>query len=380
MSSLAERYADQFPVKENLVYFNHAAVAPLSRRAAQAAQDLLSAQLHHGAVHFKAWEQGIRQARTAAAELLRADRDEIAFAKNTTHGLIIASESIPWREGDNVVTCAIEFPANVYPWLALERRGVETRFVGAKQGRVLLDDVASAMDRRTRVVALSWVQFSSGFRVDLGKLSALCREREAFLVIDAIQGLGALELDLSRYAVDFLAVDGHKWLLAPEGCGLLYVRKQILDDLVPANVGWLSVRNPTDFLDYHLALVPKARRFEEGTLNTTGIHALGAALELLLEAGPGRIEAEVLALTDYLVEGLRGLGLEVTAPRAEGEKSGIVTFTVPDKAPEEIAAGLGEAGVICASRGGGIRFSPHFYNDTVEVDRALEVLRTLTGS
>lgn len=380
MNTLAARFAAEFPVREHLIYFNHAAVAPIPRRTAQAAQDVLSRQLHQGGAQYEVWEQGVRRARRAVAELLHADTNEIAFAKNTTHGLIIAAESIPWREGDNVVTCAIEFPANVYPWLALERRGVETRFVGAKQGRVLLDDVVSAMDRRTRAVALSWVQFSSGFRVDLGKLSALCRERDAYLVIDAIQGLGALELDLSRYAVDFLCADGHKWLLAPEGCGVLYVRKQILDTLVPANVGWLSVQNPTDYLDYHLTLVPKARRFEEGTLNMVGIHALGASVGLLLEAGPPEVEAAVLELTGYLAEGLRQLGMEVTSPRQQGECSGIITFRPPNGSADDLAAGLAAAGVACVSRAGNVRFSPHFYNDGAEADRALEVLRGLTRS
>ncbi len=376
MSTLADRYADEFPVKENLVYFNHAAVAPIPRRTAQAAQEVLARQLAHGGAEYEVWEKGVRRARQSLADLLHTGTDEIAFAKNTTHGLIIAAESIPWREGDNVVTCAIEFPANVYPWLALERRGVETRFVGARQGRVTLDDIAAAMDRRTRAVTLSWVQFTSGFRVDLGKLSALCRERDAFLVVDAIQGLGALELDLSRYAVDFLCADGHKWLLAPEGCGVLYVRRQILDDLVPANVGWLSVQRPDDYLNYDLTLVPRARRFEEGTRNMVGIHALGASVSLLLEAGPREIERAVLGLTDYLVEGLLRLGMEVTSPRGEGECSGIITFRAPGLSADELAAGLNAAGVACASRAGNVRFSPHFYNDQADADRALETLRT----
>jgi selenocysteine lyase/cysteine desulfurase len=374
MSALAATYADEFPVRQEYVYFNHAAVSPLPRRTVRAAGQVLERQLHHGGLQYDAWNEGVRDTRRALAELLHADAGEIAFVKNTTQGIIIAAESIPWRAGDNVVTCAIEFPANVYPWLVLERRGVETRFVGAKQGRVALDDVVSAMDHRTRAVALSWVQFSSGFRVDLGKLSALCRERDAYLVVDAIQGLGALELDLSRYAVDFLCADGHKWLLSQEGCGVLYVRKQILDELVPANVGWLSVRDPLNFLDYHLDLVPRARRFEEGTLNMAGVHALGASVGLLLEAGPRQVEAAVLGLTDYLAEGLQRLGCAVTSPRGASEKSGILTFTTPRQPAEEVTARLLEAKVACACRGGAVRFAPHFYNDQAEADRALEVL------
>jgi selenocysteine lyase/cysteine desulfurase len=375
MSTLAAAYRHEFPATQHGVYFNHAATSPLPLRTAQAAQAVLDLQLQHGGAKYDVWTRGVHQARQALAQLLRAETSEIAFVKNTSQGLIIAAESIPWNEGDNVVTCAIEFPANVYPWLALERRGVETRFVGARQGRVLLDDIVAAMDRRTRAVALSWVQFSSGFRVDLGKLSALCRGRGAYLVLDAIQGLGALELDLSRYAIDFIAADGHKWLLSVEGCGVLYVRKQILEELVPTNVGWLSVEDPLNFLDYHLRLAPKARRFEEGTPNMVGIHALGASAGLLLEAGPKRVEAAVLALTDALDEGLRRLDCEVTSPREPGERSGIITFRHPRRNAEEVAERLMDAGVQCVARAGAVRFSPHFYNDEDEVARALEAVR-----
>lgn len=377
MSALADQYRAEFPVRDHLIYFDHAAVAPLPQRTAQAAQQVLEQQLHHGSTHYKEWLVRARAARQAVAKLVKASPEEIAFVKNTSQGLIIAAESIPWNEGDNVVTCAIEFPANVYPWLNLERRGVETRFVGAREGRVLLDDVAAAMDRRTRAVALSWVQFSSGFRVDLGKLSALCRDRGAYLVIDAIQGLGAMELDLSRYAVDFLCADGHKWLLSVEGCGLLYVRKRILDELVPVNVGWLSVENPLDFLDYRLDLLPTAQRFEEGTPNMVGLHALGASAELLLEAGPRQVEAAIRELTRGLIEGLLTLGLTVTSPSEDVERAGIVTFRHPTLAAEELAQRLVAAGVQCVARAGNLRFSPHFYNDEQEVQTVLEKLRTM---
>jgi cysteine desulfurase/selenocysteine lyase len=269
MSELAEQHHDEFPIKQDRIYFNHAAVCPLPRRSAAAGARVLQEQLTSGASdeNFAAWTEGTRQAREALAKLTRAAPEEIAFVKNTSCGLMIAAGSIPWQDGDNVVTTAVEFPANVYPWLALERYGVETRFVGTRGGRLMIDDLAAAMDRRTRVVALSWVQFSNGYRADLGKLSQLCRDRGAYLVLDVIQGLGALQLDLSRYAVDFAAADGHKWLLSVEGCGMLYVRRQIMDDLVPFHIGWLGVQNAMDFLDYQLTPLPDARRFEEGSPN-----------------------------------------------------------------------------------------------------------------
>lgn len=375
MSRLAETYATEFPVRRELIYFNHAGVCPLPVRSAQAAQAVLELQVRRGAADYGVWTEGLRQVRASAARLLKAHDDEIAFVKNTSQGLLLAAGSIPWEEGDNVVTSAIEFPANIYPWLMLDRFGVETRLVGARQGRVLIDDLAAAMDDRTRCLAISWVQFSTGYRSDLGKLSQLCRDHDAYLVLDAIQGLGALRLDLSRYGVDFAAADGHKWLLGVEGAGLLYVRRQILDRLQPFNVGWLSVERPYEFLDYQMRLAPTAARFEEGSPNVAGLHALGASLDLLLEAGPEAVEQAVLTLTDELAEGVTALGCEVVSPRGAGETSGILNFRHPRLESHILAHRLRRQGVECVERTGAVRFSPHFYNDHSEVERALAILQ-----
>lgn len=373
MGELAERYGDEFPVKQNRVFFNHAGVCPLPRRSAEAAAHVLQQQLVDGASsnNCRAWGEGIDRARHDLARLTRASAEEIAFVKNTTSGLFIAAGSIPWKDGDNVVTSAVEFPANVYPWLALDRQGVETRFVGLRGGRLLMDDLVATMDRRTRAIALSWVQFTNGFRVDLGKLSQLCRDRDCYLVIDGIQGLGALQLDLSRYSIDFLSADGHKWLLSVEGCGMLYVRRQVLDDLVPFHVGWMGVERASDYLDYQLLPLPEARRFEEGSHNVAGIHALGASVGLLLEAGPAQVEAEIMALGDHLYEKLENIGCLTTSPRGPGERSGIVTFQHPQVAAAALVRWLAGKGVHCVERNGAVRFSPHFYNDEGEVDRAV---------
>jgi len=376
MSELAERYRDEFPVKQGRIYFNHAGICPLPRRTAEAARRMLQEQLEGGAseANYRGWTAGIGQAREALAKLTRSAPEEIAFVKNTTTGLMIAAGSIPWKDGDNVVTTAVEFPANVYPWLALERYGVETRFVGLRGGRLLMDDLVATMDRRTRAVALSWVQFSNGFRADLGKLSQLCRDRGCFLVLDVIQGLGAMQLDLSRYAVDFAAADGHKWLLSVEGCGMLYVRRQIMDDLVPFHIGWMGVQNASEYLDYQLTPRPDAARFEEGSHNVAGLHALGASAGLFLEAGPAKVETEIIALTDGLIERLEQAGCVITSPCGAGERSGIVTFQHPRVPPDELARALNAQGVQCAQRAGAVRFSPHFYNDEAEVERAVTLV------
>lgn len=373
--TLADRYRDEFPVKREHIYFNHAGVCPLPRRVAAAAQGVFEQQMETGGAKYERWLRGIHEARQSLAKLTRAGSEEIAVVKNTTHGLMIAAGSIPFEAGDNVVTTAIEFPANVYPWLGLERYGVETRFVGARNGRILVDDLRAAMDRRTRAIAVSWVQFTSGFRIDLGKLSQLCRDKNCYLVVDAIQGLGALQIDLGRYSIDFLAADGHKWMLSAEGAGVLYVRRQILGELQPHALGWLGMEDPFDFLNYNIRPVAEARRFEEGSQNVAGIHALGAAAGLFLEAGPAQVESEVLALTDSLCERLQSIGCEITAPRGEQEKSGIVTFKHERAEAKTLAERLTAEGVECVERGGAVRFSPHFYNDADEVERAVDIVR-----
>lgn len=375
MPTLAETYADQFPIKDEYVYFNHAGVCCLPRCAVEAAAGVLQRQLRHGAADYTPWAKGLSEARRAVATLCGAEQDEIAFVKNTTHGLLLAAGALPWRAGDNVVTAAIEFPANIYPWLGLERYGVQTRLVAAREGRVLLDDLAAAMDDHTRALALSWVQFSSGYRSDLAALSQLCRDRGAYLIVDGIQGLGALQLDLSQLGVDFLCADGHKWLLSVEGCAALYVSERVVGDLNSAGVGWLGMENCFDFLDYRFRPQQNARRFEEGSPNVVGVHALGATAALLLQAGPAAVEQAVLALTADLAERLQGLGCVLTSPRAEGEQSGILTFVHPALSSADLAAKLNARKIVCVERAGNVRFSPHFYNDGVEIERAVEAVK-----
>ncbi|MGE5531660.1 MAG: aminotransferase class V-fold PLP-dependent enzyme, partial [Bacteroidota bacterium] len=269
---------------------------------------------------------------------------------------------------------AIEFPANIYPWLGLKRLGVDTRLVPAREGRILIDDLAAAMDDHTRALAISWVQFSSGYRSDLAALSELCRGRGAYLIVDAIQGLGALQLDLATLGVDFLCADGHKWLLSVEGCAALYVNSRVIGDLTTANVGWMGMKNCFDFLDYTFRPLPNARRFEEGSPSVVGIHALGASVEMFLQAGPAQIEQDILALTDLLTDRLQAIGCTITSPRAAPEKSGILTFTHPKIPSSVLAAALNAQQIICVDRANNVRFSPHFYNDETEVAQAVEAV------
>ncbi len=368
----------QFPWLPGRLHFNHAAVAPLPKCSAEAVARVAHAQAGLADTGYDELWGELAVCRERLATLLGANAGEVAFVKNTTQGIIIAAQSVAWREGDNVVTTGIEFPANIYPWLHLARRGVHTRLVPPRGPCLEIDDIAAATDEHTRVLAVSWVQFVNGFRLDLAQLAQLCRERRAYLVVDAIQGLGALRLDVRQAGVDMLSADGHKWLLGPEGAGCLFVSERVLEELEPTNVGWMSVTNRDDHLSYDLTLRADAARYEEGTHNLLGISGLSSSVGLLLQFGPDRVEERVLGNTAELVEGLLARGCEVVSSQRPQHRSGIVAFRRPDEGPQATCARLCSRGIRCGVRGGAVRLSPHFYNDAEDVARALGIVGRCT--
>ena len=374
-SEIWQNWRGEFPVTETYIYMNHAGVAPLSRRVRDAMAGFIEDATLYGAVHADDWAETAEACRVTASQLINADATEIAFMKNTTQGILIAANGINWQEGDNVVTTAVEFPANVYPWWCLkERYGVRTRMVPERDGRIYVEDIAAAMDERTRVLTISHVEFASGFRNDLAALGELCRERDIWFVVDAIQSLGVVEVDVKSCNVDILAADGHKWLLAPEGAAIFYCSDERREQLINTNVGWASVVNPRDFLNYNLTQKPDATRFEEGSYNSVGLYGLKAAIDLLHDIGIPAIKARVLALTARLIAGLAAKGYRVITPKADADRAGIVIFESENHTPAEIYETLYTENVITAERGKGIRVSPHFYNTTSEIERLLEVL------
>ena len=380
MNSLPEReiwqnWRGEFPVTETYIYMNHAGVAPLSRRVRDAMAGFIEDATLYGAVHADDWAEAAEACRVSASRFINADATEIAFMKNTTQGILIAANGIDWQEGDNVVTTAVEFPANVYPWWCLkERYGVSTRMVPERDGRIYVEDIAAAIDERTRVLTISHVEFASGFRNDLAALGELCRERDIWFVLDAIQSLGVVEVDVKSCNVDILAADGHKWLLAPEGAAIFYCADERREQLINTNVGWASVVNPRDFLNYDLTQKPDATRFEEGSYNSVGLYGLKAAIDLLHDIGISAIKARVLELTGRLIAGLAAKGYRVITPKANADRAGIVIFESERHTPAEIYETLYTENIITAERGSGVRVSPHFYNTTSEIERLLEVL------
>ncbi len=375
LKTFSGRWRAEFPVTKSYIYMNHAGVAPISSRVRDAMMGFVEDATVNGAVNVETWVETAEMCRSVAAQLINADSTEIAFMKNTTQGILIAANGIDWREGDNVVTTAVEFPANVYPWWSLkERYGVETRMAPEREGRIHLDDIVAAIDERTRVVTISHVEFASGYRNDIKTLGKICRERDIWFVVDAIQSLGAIEVDVKLSYVDILAADGHKWLLAPEGAAIFYCADEKRERLINTNVGWSSVVNPRDFLNYDLTQKPDATRFEEGSYNSVGLYGLNAAIELLLEVGVSTIETHILQLTIALIEGLESKGYRVITPKADSERAGIVIFESDQHTPIELYELLHEQKIITAERGSGLRVSPHFYNTGSEITHLLEVL------
>jgi len=362
---------DEFAVSDDIVYFNHAAVSPLSVTT-RGSLDRLSGMLGGGVLAEEDIFARVADVRRGAARLIGAGADEIAFVKNTTHGVQIASGGIRWKNGDNVVMPSIEFPANVYPWMGLWRMGVELRMVEPDDGLVTVDMLADVCDARTRAITVSSVQFSTGHRIDLAKLGDFCRNKGILLHVDAIQGLGALEVDVKKSKIDFLSAGGHKWMLALPGVGIFYCRKELFDEIDIWNPGWTGVVNPGDFLDYDFTYRNEAERFEEGSPNLHGIFALGVSIDRILNLGPETVEKRILSLTGLLAEGLMRNGLSVKSPLGEGEKSGIMCFGSDKEDAQSIFERLRKAGIICSLRENAVRLSPHMYNTEEECERVLE--------
>jgi len=364
-----------FPVTQNYVYLNHAAVCPISipvyERIERHARDVME----NGAVHFREWLAAVKCARELAAQLINAGPDEIAFAPNTSAGLAMIANGIDWRAGDNIVTADCEFPANVIPWMRIKREfGVEVKMARERDCRLETEEILNLIDDRTRVVALSFVEFASGFRNDLATIGRYCRERDVLFVVDAIQGLGALKLDVEACAIDALSADAHKFLLGPEGVSLFYVSRRAMERVKPTMVGWLSVNNPEDYLNYDQPYAPNAKRFESGALNTAGVAGLGAAIELFLQVGIEKIENYLLDLGDYLCERLLDRGYHVASSRRAREKSAVICCRHEKYSANELYHLLNDRRIITTPRLGRLRVSPHFYNTREEIDRLIEVL------
>ncbi|MFG0263120.1 MAG: aminotransferase class V-fold PLP-dependent enzyme [Novipirellula sp. JB048] len=374
-------WRSQMPISEKWAYFDHAAVAPLSLPAVESMSSFLDQAANLGDTVWPSWAARKEKLRRDTATLLNCSAGEISLVPNTSTGINLVAEGWGWQAGDNVVVPAGEFPSNLFPWLNQRPRGVEVRIVprGASD-EVGVDDLLSAADGSTRMIAASWVGYASGFRLDVAELVAAAHRRGILVFLDAIQGLGMVPLDLEKVPVDFLAADGHKWLLGPEGAGIAMIRREHLEKIRVGNVGWGSVKDSYNYNDPKLDLRDDAARFESGSANMIGLAGLSASLEMFLAVrechGDSAIGDRVVALATQLDQMLRELGATTSLAVDPKHRSGIVNFTLPGVEPAQLRRRGLEQHVVLSCRGKGARASVHAYNNEHDLQRLVAVARS----
>jgi selenocysteine lyase/cysteine desulfurase len=368
-TSLTSSYRTQFPVTDQLIYLNHAAVAPLCRPAADAMRKLVDDACFYGSLHYGDWLNAYNGLRRATAKLINCSTDEVAIVKNTSEGIATIACGMTWNRGDRVVAFLEEFPANYFPWRRLEDRGVEVTWLSIFDTEGIARAIPGA-----KLLAISYVNYLSGYRVDLEAIGRLCREHGCFFFVDAIQGMGVLPIDVETASIDALAADGHKWMLGPEGNGILYVRRAWLDAIEPFEFGWTNPAKYNDYSSRDMTLRPDAGRYECGTLNTVGCYGQRAALDFLLEVGIENIAPAVLSLADQVEEGLRARGYELMLERTPQTSSGIISFRHPSLDAQRIVSDLRRNKITAAQRQGWVRVSPHFYITPEDIDTFLRTL------
>ncbi len=365
-----------FPVTERAIYLNHAAVSPPPLKTINAIQSQLADVSENGSVNFRNWIAVKENTRRLVAGMLGARPEQVAFMRNTSDGLSTVANGFDWRSGDNLVTFRNEFPSNIYPWLRVrDACGVEVRMCEERDGRIDLDELIGLIDSRTRLVAVSQIQFASGFRADLERIGRAARSQDALLVVDVIQALGVVPIEVQAEFVDVAAAACHKWLLTPEGVGLLYLSARARERIQPTLVGWTSVPNPEDYGNFEQDWNHGTLAWETGTGPVALIHGLEASLKLLNEVGIPRIQAYLETLTDHLCERLRDRDYKVVSSRRLGEKSQIVCIRhTGGLSSMDLYAHLKKRNIITAPRGDRLRISPHLYNTLEEIDELVKAL------
>lgn len=372
------RWLPEFPIRESCLYLDHAAVCPLPFPVAEAMRRQVTDQQLTGYANFKEWRNASLACRHLGGQLLGCDAEDVSLIRSTSEGLSLIAEGLDWSDGDEVLVGEEEFAANVAPWLNLGARGVRVVRYPEPDGRIDPADVEASITDRTRLLTVSWVAFHSGWVAPLKALADVCREREVLMVVDAIQGLGVMTLDMPGLGVDAVVADGHKWLLGPEGAGLLATTPELRAALRPVLTGWRNIRRePDSFFLHELELLDNGRRFEPGATNTAGIAGLGAALDLLTSVGLDQVQARVEMLSRLLTRILLGHGWDVFSPGSGQPIAGIVAARPRGVAPGEAANRLRQRKVVCSVRQGYVRFSPHFYTTRGELEALDTILEKI---
>lgn len=375
MHKFSELITREFPVTNNLIHLNHAAVGPWPTRTADAVIRFAIENTQFGSLHFERWLETESKLRDMSAELVgAAHADDIALVKNTSEGLSMIASGFPFEPGDNVVISDQEFPSNRIVWESLENKGIEIRKVPLPCPGEIEEILITATDNRTRLLSISSVQYASGLRIDLNKLGALCRQKNIAFCVDAIQGLGVFPHNVVSANIDFLVADGHKWLLSPEGLAIFYCSPKWRNKIALSEFGWRMIEHPHDFTQPEWQPAKSARRFECGSPNMMGITALHESMTLFMEVGIDKVWECVSKRTEVLFDLIeKQPQLELITCSAEGRYAGITVFRHKELSDQQLYEKLNKNNVLCAMRGGGIRFSPHFYTPLDSLEQAIDI-------
>jgi selenocysteine lyase/cysteine desulfurase len=366
-----------FPYLSNgIIYFNHASTAPISIKVKERIEYFLRERSEEKIDDYYAFKDVADETKEMIGEMINCSADRIAFLDNTTNGIIWLANGIDWKRGDRIILNDVEFPANVYPFLQLKEKGVEIDFIQANNGIVTAEEVIEAIKPETKLISISFVQFLSGYRVNLEKIGKVCKDKGIIFLVDSIQGLGAFRLDIEKCSIDFLANGTQKWLFGLQGLAFIYVRKELQEKMKSAPIGWLAVRDAWDLLSFNLTTKETAERFQPGTLNNLGIYAFNSSMRLLNEFGFNQIEKQVLSNTKYFIDELAKVGYESPLLFLPEEYlAGIVSFK--NKNAQKIFDHLSQKKIICSLREGYIRFAPHFYNTKQEINTVIDEMKKL---
>ncbi len=363
-----------FPhLKTRQIYFNHAALGPWSQLVLDRIQFYSQQRSGEKIENYNNFLEWNSSAKNKLGKLLNASPDRIAWIDNVSNGISNLVQGLDWRTGDQIIINDIEFPSNVYPFLNLKQYGVEINFVKSRSGIVDIEDIEKVVTPRTKLISISMVQFLSGYRADIDSIGKLCKKKNIIFCVDVIQAAGAVQINVEKSNIDFLCGGTHKWLMSSQGLSYLFITEELQSRINQKNVGWTSVENAWNLLDYDLALKPTADRFQAGTINALGVAIFDAALNLYEEFRIENCELGILENSNYFIEKLSEIGIDSLLKNVPNKnRAGIVTFKHDNS--KQIFDQLEKKKIYCAVREGMIRFSPHFYNTFDEIDQVTEIL------
>ncbi|MCX7959645.1 MAG: aminotransferase class V-fold PLP-dependent enzyme [Deltaproteobacteria bacterium] len=363
-----------FPITNNHRFFNHASISPMPFDVADAIKEFNEDIMHHGNMHERRWIRQVEKTREMYARLINAEPEEIAFIKSTSQAISIICKGMKFRKGEKILTADVEFPANIYPWMAMTPKGVEIKFVGAKDGRIDPRDIEKSIDAKTKIVALSLVEYGSGFRNYVEEIGEICKKKGIFFYLDGIQGIGAIPVDVKKFNVDFMSTAASKWLFGPHGVAILYIRKDIINEIGYEEVSWRSVIEEESRKNFRMDTKAFARKFEGDNANFSGIIGFGAALKFREGIGNNVIYRLLSKNVDLIFEELKRRKYLIFGPVSSSERAGIISVTHPEFSCEELVARLLAENIIVSIRNNHLRISPHFYQTEEEIEFLFEVL------